>query len=59
MGIEDGVSLAECLARATDASEMSKCLHASETIRKPRPTKTKGPAALNRFTHQIGGTTSA
>jgi salicylate hydroxylase len=38
MGIEDGVSPAECLARATDISESLKCLHASETIRKPRLT---------------------
>lgn len=37
-GIEDGASLTECLARATDTSEISKCLHAFETIRKPRLT---------------------
>jgi salicylate hydroxylase len=49
-GIEDGASLAECLARATDTSEIPKCLHASETIRKTRFTiQNDGWATLKRF----------
>jgi len=38
MCLEDGASLAECLDRAATRSNISACLKAFETIRKPRTT---------------------
>ena len=36
MAVEDSACLAECLARAKNASDIPKALRAFETIRKPR-----------------------
>jgi salicylate hydroxylase len=41
MAVEDGATLAECLARADTAHEIPKAMRMYETIRKPRAEKLK------------------